>query len=295
MDCPIHQPVSTRPRGLQPPESAPSPPVSHPAGRAALCPCHLAGHSPHVDRVLTRVATRPPRDAGRGSHPHDPPRHYGVYHRRPNGRLGPRRRSIPKLSILAKVFAHLCDEGLMLRQPVLRRQHRLLVPQALPKAIPDADLVAFFQGIDSLRDRLLFLLMLRCGLRVSEACALTWDAVDLQAGTVRINRGKGQVDRLVYFLADVAQAFQRWRRHHTPGLYVFPSPQRRRATPLPLPDQSLNGPVSSGRGPHHPLFAPLSPPYVCDAPAQCRGAPRSPERTDGPSLDSHDPALCATL
>ena len=134
-----------------------------------------------------------------------------------------------KLSILTKVFAHLCDEGLMLRQPVRRRQHHLLVPQGLPKAIPDADLVAFFQVIDSLRDRLLFLLMLRCGLRVSEACALTWEAVDLQAGTVRINHGKGQVDRLVYVSADVAQAFQRWRRYHAPGCYVFPSPQRRRA------------------------------------------------------------------
>ena len=133
-----------------------------------------------------------------------------------------------KLSILAQVFAHFCDEGMMAQQPV-RRQHRLLTPHGLPKAIPDADLVAFFQVIDSLRDRLLFLLMLRCGLRVSEACALPWEAVDLQAGTVRINQGKGRVDRLVYFSADVAQAFQRWRRHHLPGLYVFPSPQRRRA------------------------------------------------------------------
>jgi len=133
-----------------------------------------------------------------------------------------------KLSILAKVFAHLCDEDLMRQQPVRWRQHHLMVPQGLPKAIPDADLVAFFQVIDSLRDRLLFLLMLRCGLRVSEACALPWEAVDLQAGTVRIDRGKGQVDRLVYISADVTQAFQRWQRHRTPGVYVFPSPQRRR-------------------------------------------------------------------
>jgi integrase len=99
----------------------------------------------------------------------------------------------------------------------------------VPKAIPEADRVAFFQVIDSVRDRLLFLRMLRCGLRVSEACALPWEAVDLQAGTVRINRGQGRVDRLGSFSTDVAQAFQRWRRHHPLGLYVFPRPQRRRA------------------------------------------------------------------
>jgi site-specific recombinase XerD len=134
-----------------------------------------------------------------------------------------------KLSILTGFFAYLCDEGVMRQQPVSRRWHRLVTPAVLPKAIPDADLVAFFQVIDSLRDRLLFLVMLRCGLRVSEACALTWDAIDLPGGTVRINQGKGRVDRIVYFSADVAQAFRRWWRHHPLGLYVFPSPQRRRA------------------------------------------------------------------
>ena len=51
--------------------------------------------------------------------------------------------------------------------------------------------------------------MLRCGLRVSEACALTWEAVDLQAGTVRIKHGKGEIARLVYVSADGARTFQR--------------------------------------------------------------------------------------
>jgi integrase/recombinase XerD len=134
-----------------------------------------------------------------------------------------------KLSILASFFAYLCDEGVMRQQPVSRRRHRLLTPEVLPKAIPDAALVAFFQVIDSLRDRLLFLLMLRCGLRVSEACALTWEAIDRQAGTVRITQGKGRVDRVVYLSTDVEQALQRWQQHHSPGLYVFPSPQGRRA------------------------------------------------------------------
>jgi len=128
-----------------------------------------------------------------------------------------------KLSILTSFFEHLREEGQMTHQPVLRRRHRLLTPTVLPKPMPDTDLIAFFQVIDSVRDRLIFLLMLRCGLRVSEVCALAWDAIDLSAGTVRITRGKGQVDRIVYLSPDVTQALEVWRNHHTPGRYLFPS------------------------------------------------------------------------
>ena len=134
-----------------------------------------------------------------------------------------------QVSLLAGFFEYLREEGQMTQQPVLRRRHRLLTPTVLPKPIPDTDLIAFFQVIDSVRDRLIFLCMLRCGLRVSEVCALAWDAIDLDAGTVRINQGKGQVDRVVYLSPDVQQALTLWRAHHTPGVYLFPSPQRRRA------------------------------------------------------------------
>src|SRR5713101_7555261 len=133
-----------------------------------------------------------------------------------------------KVSLLAGFFEYLREEGQMAQQPVLRRRHRLLTPTVLPKPIPDTDLTAFFQVIDAVRDRLLFLCMLRCGLRVSEVCALTWDAIDVGAGTVRINRGKGQVDRVVYLSPDVEQALEVWRAHHTPGMYLFPSPKRHR-------------------------------------------------------------------
>ncbi len=132
-----------------------------------------------------------------------------------------------KLGLLTGFFEYLRDEGQMTQQPV-RRRHRLLLPTVLPKPMPDTDLAAFFQVIDAVRDRLLFLFMLRCGLRVSEVCALTWDAIDLGAGTVRINRGKGQVDRVVYLSPDVEQTLEVWRAHHPSGLYLFPSPKRHR-------------------------------------------------------------------
>jgi integrase/recombinase XerC len=102
------------------------------------------------------------------------------------------------LSSLKEFFDFLREAFQMQLQPIIRRHHRLFVPSALPKPMPEADIIQLFKVIDSVRDRLIFLLMLRRGLRVSEVCHLTWNDVDFQAGTVRINNSKGLVDRVVY-------------------------------------------------------------------------------------------------
>jgi integrase/recombinase XerD len=143
-----------------------------------------------------------------------------------------------KLSLLIEFFEFLREEGLITQQPILRRRHRLLTPTTLPKPIHQIDLVAFFKVIDSIRDRLIFLLMLRCGLRVSEVCALTWEAIDFNDGTARINNGKGQVDRIAYLSSDVEQALKTWRSHKQTGEYLFPSRNRKDA---PLTRFQING------------------------------------------------------
>ena len=135
------------------------------------------------------------------------------------------------LSMLTELFDFLREDCQMLSQPVIRRRHRLPTPTTLPKPMAEADLVAFFKVIDSVRDRLLFLLMLRCGLRVSEACSSTWNDVDLQGSSIRINNGKGQVDRVVYIAPDLGKALQLWQTRIIPSPYLFPSP-RRRSAPL---------------------------------------------------------------
>lgn len=135
------------------------------------------------------------------------------------------------LSILTEFFDFLRDEGLMWMQPVSKRRHRLLAPATLPKPMLEVDLIAFFKVIDSMRDRLLFLLMLRCGLRVSEACSLTWDACDLEAGTLRINDGKGHVDRVVYLSPDAERECLHWRARNPASFYLFPS-RKRKGLPL---------------------------------------------------------------
>jgi integrase len=89
----------------------------------------------------------------------------------------------------------------------------------------ETDLIRLFKVIDSWRDRTVFLLMLRCGLRVGEVSALTWSAIDFHARSIRIDNSKGQVDRVVYYSPDVEQALSLWRRLQlSAATYVFLSP-----------------------------------------------------------------------
>lgn len=129
------------------------------------------------------------------------------------------------LSVLHRFFTLLQAQGRPLQQPIHWRRHQVLVPQALPRPMAEEDLIRFFQVIDSLRERTMFLLMLRCGLRVGEVSALTWPAMHAKAGSIRIDNSKGQVDRVVYSSPDVEQALRQWRRWQPPeATYVFASP-----------------------------------------------------------------------
>ena len=69
----------------------------------------------------------------------------------------------------------------------------------------EAEVVAFFRAIDALEDRAMFLLMLRCGLRVSEVSSLLWTAIDMTQGTLRVNNRRLLLDSRVVGFADVVQ------------------------------------------------------------------------------------------
>jgi integrase len=97
--------------------------------------------------------------------------------------------------------------------------------------MPAADLIRFFKVIDTVRDRLIFLLMLRCGLRVSEVSHLIWEDIDVHARTIRITNSKGQVDRVVYVAPDVEPPFRLWHARRSTPQYVFPG-RGKKSTPL---------------------------------------------------------------
>ena len=131
-------------------------------------------------------------------------------------------------------FVFLCAQEVMAQSPIQLPRHQILVPTRLPRPMAEAEVVAFFRVIDALEDHTMFLLMLRCGLRVSEVSNLLWAAIDMVQGTLRVNNSKGQVDRVVYQSPDVATALRQWHglRMAAAG-YVFPSRMtRKRGLPL---------------------------------------------------------------
>jgi len=92
-----------------------------------------------------------------------------------------------RLRLLQGFFAFLHDQGAIAQSPLRLPRHHILVPQDLPRPMAEDEVVAFFRVIDAVRDRTMFLLMLRCGLRVSEVSSLSWAALDFAQGTVRID------------------------------------------------------------------------------------------------------------
>jgi site-specific recombinase XerD len=93
------------------------------------------------------------------------------------------------------------EEGMLLINPV-RKSHRLRLPKPLPKHLKEDQIRDLFHKITDKRDRAMFMLMLRCGLRVEEVANLTIDKIDFHRGQILVSRGKGNKDRMVYISQD---------------------------------------------------------------------------------------------
>jgi site-specific recombinase XerD len=97
------------------------------------------------------------------------------------------------------------EEGVAVSNPV-RRGQALRLPRPLPRCLKEEDLTTLFGAIKRPRDRALFLLMLRSGLRVEEVANLILEALDLTRGRLLVQHGKGGKDRVVYISPDTHQA-----------------------------------------------------------------------------------------
>ena len=121
-----------------------------------------------------------------------------------------RKRRTPKtitchLQTIRLFFDYLMnEEGRKRVNPVTRISLRL--PKPLPRHLKDDQVSRLFAFITDLRDRAMFMLMLRCGLRVEEVAHLTADAVESQRRQILVSNGKGGKDRVVYMSEDARSA-----------------------------------------------------------------------------------------
>jgi len=114
------------------------------------------------------------------------------------------------LGVLLGLFDYLIDEeGLILINPV-RRSHRLRLPRPLPKHLQDDQIRDLFNKITDERDRAMFMLMLRCGLRVEEVANLTLDRIDFSHRQIFVSYGKGSKDRMVYISQDAQSVLKQY-------------------------------------------------------------------------------------
>ncbi|MCX5851157.1 MAG: tyrosine-type recombinase/integrase [Deltaproteobacteria bacterium] len=97
------------------------------------------------------------------------------------------------------------EEHISLTNPI-RRHHLLRMPRPLPRHLNDEQVEAFFHAVRGPRDQAMFMLMLRCGLRVEEVAHLTLGAIDFPRRRILIEDGKGSKDRIVYMSNDALRS-----------------------------------------------------------------------------------------
>jgi site-specific recombinase XerC len=119
---------------------------------------------------------------------------------------------------LYRFCAWLVDEGERPSNPMAKMSPPTLGMKPVP-IINDDDLTALLKAcsgkeFNDRRDEALIRLLLDCGLRVSEACGLRLDQLDLDQGMALV-KGKGSKVRPIYFSARTARALDRCVRMRT--------------------------------------------------------------------------------
>lgn len=101
-----------------------------------------------------------------------------------------------------------------LKNPVIPKRHFIRLGQHLPRDIQDPVVEKLFSVMAGPRDRAMFLLMLRCGLRVGEVRTLSLDDLYLDPAFGSLPRlwlhGKGGGQRVVYLSAQPLAALRVW-------------------------------------------------------------------------------------
>jgi len=116
-----------------------------------------------------------------------------------------------RLASVISLYGFLAVEDDELVCPVIVRRHHLREHQRLPRPVQEEDLKRFFAVIEGKRDCAMFLLMLRCGLRIGEVAGLRLVDLFLSEEYPRVVvRGKGSRERGVYLSPQAKRCLQEY-------------------------------------------------------------------------------------
>jgi site-specific recombinase XerD len=98
--------------------------------------------------------------------------------------------------------------------PVIPKRHFIRQGRRLPRDAQDVEIEKLFAVVECVRDRAMFMLMLRCGLRVGEVRDLTMNDLYLQPNSASLPRlwlhGKGGSQRVAYLSSQPLAALKAW-------------------------------------------------------------------------------------
>ncbi len=133
-----------------------------------------------------------------------------------------------RLAALMSFYTFLSDDDPALVCPVLPHRHMLKEPQRLPRPVQPEDLGKFFAVMQSTRDRAMFVLMLRCGLRIAEVAGLQLPDLYLDEPRPRlVAHGKSSKERTVYLSPQAERTLRAYlaERQRAVSNFVFLSYQ----------------------------------------------------------------------
>lgn len=115
-----------------------------------------------------------------------------------------------RLSAVRQFYDYLQHDHLPGLVNPVRKRDFLREPRPLPRAAREEELARLFSQIRSVRDRALFLVLLRSGLRVAEVVGLEVPDVDLRRQTLWVREAKNRRERLVYLSPDTVRRLEEY-------------------------------------------------------------------------------------
>lgn len=116
------------------------------------------------------------------------------------------------LNSVCQFYHYLAEEEEVPIVNPVKKPNIMKLPRGLPKHLKEEQIKILFENLKGPRDRAIFMMMLRCGLRVEEVAHLSLGSIDLKRRILFIQDGKGAKDRVVYISNDALTALLEYLR-----------------------------------------------------------------------------------